>query len=806
MRFALPNGCRLTSAARYATVVAGLALLAGCQPANSTDSTGPSNSSSPTFTQDIAPILFEQCVTCHRPGQSAPFSLLTYQQVAAHGRQIAEVTRSRYMPPWMPRPGPHSFRGERRLRDDQIDVIEQWVEAGLPEGDPAALPAAPEFSDDWQLGSPDLVLSIPEPYQLAAGSIDVFRNFVIPVPIEGQRYVKSLEFRAGNPRIVHHAELRVDRSSASRNLDAADAEPGFPGMHASSESPGGLFLGWTPGRVPLSDDQAIVWPLEEGTDLVMLMHLLPTGKEEGIQPQLGLRFTDQPPRQLPFAIWMDVNYFNIAPGETNYRIQRSYTLPVDVELHSVYPHAHYLGKHVLASARYPDGKQVTLIEIADWDFNWQDQYWYETPLSLPRGTTITMDYIYDNSAENPRNPTIPPQRVKGGPRSTDEMGALMLQVLVRRPEDLAALKADIFQYRVSMNVRDYQQAVENDPQNAEAHQILAYSYSRLNKPSLAVTHYTRAAELRTNPTEKAQVLHDLAITLADQGRRTEAIERLREAVTLQLDQYDSHFVLGSYLLEEGLVEESLKHYERGLSGQPNRADMLIVVGTIYAGLQQYRQAVEHYRRAATVDPDNWQTPYLLGNVAVAEKRTVEAADHYRRAVELRPDAEQPHYQLGMLHLKAGDTARAIAEFQRAVAIRPAYAEAHYGLGEAYLRQGDQSRAVAEFRRAVRAPSPSFEAALRLARILLTSQRETGRGVDEALALAEGCARATQFARPDVLDLLAEAQAAAGNLAQAAESSRRALRLASEQALPEWVERISARLAELEARLAEQAGE
>ncbi|HXG67520.1 MAG TPA: hypothetical protein VNO70_20630, partial [Blastocatellia bacterium] len=174
-----------------------------------------------TFNKDIAPIIFRSCAECHHPGGSAPFSLLTYQDVKKRASQIALVTRNRYMPPWLPEPGHGDFAGERRLSDAQIKLIQQWVEQGAAEGAPAELPPAPKFNEGWQLGQPDMVVKMPEPYTLPADGSDVFRNFVIPAPVSSTRYVKAVEILPGNKQIVHHANLLIDRSQSSRRRDAA---------------------------------------------------------------------------------------------------------------------------------------------------------------------------------------------------------------------------------------------------------------------------------------------------------------------------------------------------------------------------------------------------------------------------------------------------------------------------------------------------------------------------------------------------------------------------------------------------------
>jgi len=251
-----------------------------------------------TFSKDIAPIIFAQCSNCHRPGQSAPFDLLTYAEVKKHARDIAAVTQSRFMPPWPPEPGFGEFTGARHLSVDQIGLIQQGVAEAALEGATSDLPPSPKWSEGWQLGEPDLVVQMPQPYTLPASGKDVYRNFVIPIPTTGRRYVQAVELRPGN-KSVHHAFMLYDRTRQSRRIDEEDSEPGFPGMSppVSANAPTGQFVTWQPGKIAFRGTEDSIWSLEPNTDLVLQMHLQPTGKPERIQASAGFYFTDKaPPR------------------------------------------------------------------------------------------------------------------------------------------------------------------------------------------------------------------------------------------------------------------------------------------------------------------------------------------------------------------------------------------------------------------------------------------------------------------------------------------------------------------------------
>src|SRR5215831_1325058 len=300
-----------------------------------------------TFNKDIAPIVFQYCSPCHRPGEAAPFSLLTYEDVRKHALQIVAVTESRFMPPWPPDPGYGEFAGDRRLSVEQLNFIAEWVKAGGPEGEPSDLPAQPKFTEGWQMGTPDLIVQMPKPYRLAASGSDVFRNFVIPVDLREAKYVRGIELRPGNKRVVHHANIWIDRRQSLRGRDGTDGEPGFLGMDVPTEArsdsfdPDSHFLFWKPGTVLKPEPDDMAWQLEPGTDLILNMHLQPSGKEETIQPEVGFYFTSQRPQRHPMLLQLEHDgTIDIPPGSRDFTAEDHLTLPVDVEALAIYPHAH----------------------------------------------------------------------------------------------------------------------------------------------------------------------------------------------------------------------------------------------------------------------------------------------------------------------------------------------------------------------------------------------------------------------------------------------------------------------------------
>ena len=397
-----------------------------------------------TFTETIAPIVYDNCVSCHRPGEAAPFPLLTYDDVRNRGALIAAVTQRRYMPPWQATHGYGEFQDERRLTDAQIAAIQTWVKNGMPQGDPTRMPALPKFTTGWRLGTPDLVLEMPKEFEVPASGPDIFRNFVVPSGLTEDKWVRAVEFRPRARAVVHHALFAYVRSGAYASVDGADGQPGFRGLAPIGAnpaiSPAGPLGGWAVGATPRFLPEGLALPMGRGSDFVIQMHFHPSGKVEREKSVVGIYFADKAPErtlrvlQLPglFGIGSGLD---IPPGEKNYVVERSATLPVDVRVYLANPHAHYLGKEFKATATLPDGTTKPLLWIQDWDFNWQDGYNYKEPVMLPKGTRVDVRITYDNSASNPRNPSNPPKRVWWGEESTDEMGSISFGLVPVRRED-----------------------------------------------------------------------------------------------------------------------------------------------------------------------------------------------------------------------------------------------------------------------------------------------------------------------------------------------------------------------------------
>lgn len=397
----------------------------------------------PTYCHDVAPILDNNCVTCHRPGQIAPFSLSTYKDAKKHGRLMADIVKRRIMPPWKPVPGYGEFIGERRLTDEQVALIEKWVKAGMPEGNRKDLPEPPTFASGWQLGTPDLILKMPEPYQMPAEGQDVMRNFIVPVEIPDGKYIRAVEYQPSNRRIVHHAVLMMDPEHRARRKDRADGAPGFTQFSQVAQMLPGTLSGWAPGCKPLPLPDGLSCPWVKGADLVLQLHLSPSGKPESEQSTIGIYLTDQPPSKDMFNVMLVDWHIDIPPGEKAYRTRDSIMLAADVDVLGMAPHMHRLGKEERIIARLPNGEEKTLLWINDWNFSWQMFYQNVKPVRLPANTVVVMECTHDNSADNPNNPLPIPQRVVAGEQTSDEMAVAILELMAVDDADINLLASTL---------------------------------------------------------------------------------------------------------------------------------------------------------------------------------------------------------------------------------------------------------------------------------------------------------------------------------------------------------------------------
>jgi hypothetical protein len=553
-----------------------------------------------TYAKDIAPLISDRCAMCHHPGGSGPFSLLSYDDVKRRAALVAAVTERRYMPPWKADPSNGPFVDQHPLSDAEIQLIRRWVDEGAVEGSPVPTARARTWTDGWQLGKPDVVVTLPEPYVLPPDGTDAFRVFVLPIPTAAVRFVRALEFRPGNPKVVHHANIRLDKTPASRRLDEGQPGPGYNGLIAhSAQYPDGHFLGWTPGQVAPLLPKDLAWRLDVRTDLVVELHMRPSGKSEPVAPLIGLYFSDAPPTRTPAMLRLGRQSIDIPAGQKEYTITDSYVVPVDVDVQAVQPHAHYRARDVRGEAALPDGTVRPLIAIKDWDFRWQHVYRFVAPLHFPKGTRLSMRYTYDNSSENPRNPDQPPKRARWGQRSSDEMGDLWIQVLTRDAADLDRLVSDFRPKVLAEDVIGYEVEIEKHPSDAALRDDAALLSLELGRADVAVKHF--AASLALKP-ESAAAHYNLATALTLAHRLEEAAEEYRRALTIDPAYANAHNNLGGVLMQQRKFGDAIQEYRELVRLQPSVPNGLANLAAAYAADGQFERAVEAIDSALMLQP------------------------------------------------------------------------------------------------------------------------------------------------------------------------------------------------------------
>ena len=588
-----------------------------------------------TYNGHIAPILNRHCVSCHRPDAVAPFSLSTYADVRARARVVASVTRHRDMPPWKPAPGVGSFLGERRLSEEEIDLIQRWVAAGVPEGDPDELPEPPAWVAGWVRGAPDLVVAMDAPYLLPAEGEDVYRNFVVGVPTTRERFVEAIELQPVTTRGIHHARILVDRSGSARRLDAADPGPGYDDRHVDqARFPEGHFLGWAPGTAPNDVPDHLAWRLAPGSDLVLKTHLVPRGEPTPVRVSVGFFFTDTVPTAAPAVVQLGSQTIDIPAGASAHVVEDRYRLPADVDLLAVYPHAHYLARQVEAYAILPDGALRSLMRIDDWDFAWQDEYRYVEPVRLPAGTVVGMRFVFDNSARNPRNPSRPPRRVRFGPRSTDEMAELMLQVLPVDPAHRPALVRDVSRHVAQVVLAGSRLALAAAPRSAALQERVGNDLFAVGQVNEAIRHL--AAAVRIAP-ERASAHYRLGTAQATIGSTAAAMDSYRRAVDLRPDFVAAHNNLGGLLHLSGDLEGAARHYRRTLALDPAHANARFNLGNILLGAARFAEAEAQLRGTLAVRPEFADAHVALGRALAGQGRIEAGVEAYREALRLEPN-------------------------------------------------------------------------------------------------------------------------------------------------------------------------
>lgn len=591
--------------------------------------------SPPTWSSDVAAIVYRSCSSCHRPGQPAPFSFLSYDDVFKKRTFVTEVIESGYMPPWQPKHG--SFVGDRRLSKQDIATIKSWVAAGAPRGDASKEPRPPKFSDAWQLGEPDAIIRMPDVLEVPPSGPDIVRNFVVPIALERMRYVAAVEIRPGN-RAVHHAVLGVDRTRQSRDADARDAGPGFGGMTLGTAAPpDGHFMGWTPGKTVRRSPDGMAWRLFPGDDFVLQLHAVPVGKTEKVQPEIGIWFTDKPTQNVFDLVMLFSEEIDVKPGVSDFVLRDHLVLPADVTLHAVYPHAHYVCRKMEATATLPDGSVKILFTIDDWDFDWQDDYHYQTPINLPAGTRLAIEYVYDNSEANDNNPIRPLKRVRFGQESADEMGtctfSLTLRDLRERPKlRLASVDRDLEKLPNAWNLLMQKCELERGRGNFEVAEKAIEKACRIS-PGAAAVWFERGM--------LGESMHKLET----------AARSYQQALAIDKNHAMAHMQLGTLFGRSGNDQKALEHFGEAVRVLPNSPRAHNNFATANFAANKLDVAERHYRRAIQLLPNYFNAQFNLARVLMGMGRKDAARKELKRAAELRPN--EPAIQQLLRQLDAG---------------------------------------------------------------------------------------------------------------------------------------------------------
>lgn len=722
---------------------------AGTRPA-ATPQSAPRSSAAPhsiTTWEQVAPILYGNCTTCHHPHGSGPFSLLSYGDARRWGTQVAQVTASHYMPPWLPAHGYGDFADERVLRQAQIDTLAAWVKAGMPEGNPAKAPPQPVYNTEWVGGEPDLILTVEQPFALPASGSDLFHNFILPFPLSGTHYIRAMEIRPSAPEVVHHANVLIDRTASLRRQHLADWQAGVEGMELNIDAgntfdPDGHFLFWKADTPLLTEPPGMAWQLDGGSDLVLNMHLKPSGRAMLVTAQIGLYFTPDPPTQQPMLLQLEHDRaLDIAAGDPHFVVEDHLTLPGPVSLLGIYPHAHYLGKDLQGWAMLPDGRKRWLIWIRDWDIDRQAVYRFREPVTLPRGSTVYMRYSYDNSAANPHNPHLPPVRVQAGNRSVDEMGHLWLQVLPQ------AEPGDKLDPRLLLEEAWMRRRLEKDPGDSVARYNLGSALEGEGRFKEAAT--TFQSQLARNGSD-ARSLNGLGGALEGEGDWQAASKAYERAIDTTPDDCDARFDLARLELKHALPGEAESQFRAMLSRCPEDAAVHSGLGTALSARGQDLAAEDEFRKALQIDATDFSANYALGvkaleanqlDVAVSDLsravttngrdldarehlalafaqsgRLQDAATQLRQGTRFAPDDAALHALLSQVLAATGDLQEALQEQTQSVKLQPNDPDQWNNLGVLDARLGKSADAAADFRHALRLKPGDAQAEANLQRL------------------------------------------------------------------------------------------
>ena len=616
---------------------------------------------------DVAPLLSENCIRCHRPGGLAPFTLTSYEEARARAERIAEMVATRRMPPWQPLRdyGASAFDGEPSLTDADIETLRDWAAAGAPAGS-ARGTAPPAPAEEWPLGEPDLVVLMAEPYAVSAGSGVEYRNFSLPVDIPAPRWVRAVDVRpnAAAQASVQRAQITLDDTGTGTRLQEEQDAPGYPGLAPDhGRFPPGDFLVWAGGRRTAPPAGDLAWRLDPGTDLLLQLGLRAREQPVEVLASVGLYFADEPPARRALGVILDAPALDIPAGEPAHVVEDRYILPVAVEVTGVYAYLHRLGTVVEVMAEVPEAAARGLLRIDDWRFDWQDGYRYAEPVRLPAGTLLRALFTFDNSGAHPHAPSSPPVRVRYTPDDNAVRAEVFLQAVPVSPDDEAELVRTLSLKQARNDLLGLQAMLRADPDDYRSHTNLAARYLTLGERALARQHLDRALALAP---EHETAHFNLGALLVAEGDTAGAIDAFREAVALRPQYAAAHNNLGALLAATGSLDDAIVYYRlalqfgtRDASAHYNLANALLSTG-------ETEEAITRFREALTLTPDDPDVHTNLARALVATNDLAGGVTHYRRALDLNPRI--PLALVGLAWLRAAAPEEALRSSSEALSL------------------------------------------------------------------------------------------------------------------------------------------
>lgn len=667
-----------------------------------------------TWRGQVAPVVYQSCAGCHHAGGSGPFDLTTYASAKRWAPQMADVVESRYMPPWLPETtgGPHPvhFEGDRRLKSSEVELLLAWVKAGAPEGS-GPVPPAPVYSADWQMGPPDMVVEMPEAVTEPASGSDLFVNFVLPTTLKETRWVRAMEIQPGVGNLVHHANLIVDRTGSFRAAHPDTWRTGVPGMDLQIDSgdafdPDSHFLFWKPDSTALVEPEGMPWRLDPGNDLLLNMHMKPTGKPEQVRVRIGLYFAAKPATAVPMLLQLEHDAaLKIPPGDAHFVVTDELKLPEPVDVLGVYPHAHYLCREMEGWAVLPGGERQPLLRIADWDIDRQSVYQLAAPLALPAGTVLHMRYVYDNSAANVHNPHTPPVEVHGGNRATDEMSHFWLQVLPRG--------TGTGDRRVPLEQAWMEDALRKSPGDRIALYNLGAIAQMQGEYAQAEGYFRRLLEEQPRD---VRALTALGSALEAAGDHAGATGQFRAALAVDPQNGDAGYDLALAEMRDGKRDAAERQFRAVLQQHPRDALAAQGLAQVLLDRGALGEAQQVLERLLKQTPDAAEAHHLLALVLFAKGDGDGALRELKAWSRLAPADPEAHRALAQLLSTAGQAEEAIAEQQKVIESGQAGAGDWNDLGTLEARAGRREAAQTAFERALALESGNQAARANLERL------------------------------------------------------------------------------------------